>query len=57
MAEPQSSTSANGGGDRGGGRLRNALGGVLCAFVLLLIGVLAFSIRLFSVRSPRTATF
>ncbi|VAH63454.1 unnamed protein product [Triticum turgidum subsp. durum] len=33
----------------GGGRLRNALSGVLCAFTLLLIGVLAFSIRLFSV--------
>ena len=47
MPEPQSSTAA-GGGD---GRLRNAFGGVLCAFTLLLIGVLAFSIRLFSVRS------
>uniref|UniRef100_A0A453FEP4 dolichyl-diphosphooligosaccharide--protein glycotransferase n=1 Tax=Aegilops tauschii subsp. strangulata TaxID=200361 RepID=A0A453FEP4_AEGTS len=33
----------------GGGRLRNALSGMLCAFALLLIGVLAFSIRLFSV--------
>jgi hypothetical protein len=33
------------------GRLRNAFGGVLCAFTLILIGVLAFSIRLFSVRS------
>ena len=33
------------------GRLRNAFGGVLCALTLLLIGVLAFSIRLFSVRS------
>ncbi|KAM0879155.1 hypothetical protein ACQ4PT_034467 [Festuca glaucescens] len=31
------------------GRLRNAFGGVLCAFTLILIGVLAFSIRLFSV--------
>ncbi|KAL6845147.1 hypothetical protein ACP4OV_024642 [Aristida adscensionis] len=48
MAEPQSSTAAGGGGD-GGGRLRNAFGGVLCAIALLLIGVLAFSIRLFSV--------
>ncbi|CAM0954523.1 unnamed protein product [Alopecurus aequalis] len=31
------------------GRLRNAFGGVLCALTLILIGVLAFSIRLFSV--------
>ncbi|OEL31834.1 Dolichyl-diphosphooligosaccharide--protein glycosyltransferase subunit STT3A [Dichanthelium oligosanthes] len=45
MPEPQSSTAASG----GDGRLRNAFGGVLCAFTLLLIGVLAFSIRLFSV--------
>uniref|UniRef100_A0A0D3G9V5 dolichyl-diphosphooligosaccharide--protein glycotransferase n=2 Tax=Oryza TaxID=4527 RepID=A0A0D3G9V5_9ORYZ len=44
MAEPESSTAA-----AGGSRLRNACGGVLCAFTLLLIGVLAFSIRLFSV--------
>ncbi|GJM93161.1 hypothetical protein PR202_ga09691 [Eleusine coracana subsp. coracana] len=43
MAEPQSPTAVRGGG------LRNAFGGVLCAFALLLIGVLAFSIRLFSV--------
>ena len=34
-----------------------AFGRVLCAFTLLLIGVLAFSIRLFSVRSTRTAQF
>ncbi|XP_073006848.1 dolichyl-diphosphooligosaccharide--protein glycosyltransferase subunit STT3A [Typha latifolia] len=33
----------------GGGTLRNAFGGVLAVFILLLIGVLAFSIRLFSV--------
>ncbi|XP_072963740.1 dolichyl-diphosphooligosaccharide--protein glycosyltransferase subunit STT3A [Typha angustifolia] len=33
----------------GGGTLRNAFGGVLGVFILLLIGVLAFSIRLFSV--------
>jgi hypothetical protein len=33
------------------GRLRNAFGGVLCAFTLIFIGVLAFSIRIFSVRS------
>ncbi|KAK8453654.1 hypothetical protein SEVIR_5G318300v4 [Setaria viridis] len=45
MPEPQSSTAASG----GGGRLRDAFGGVLCTFTLLLIGVLAFSIRLFSV--------
>ncbi|KAL0917782.1 hypothetical protein M5K25_012870 [Dendrobium thyrsiflorum] len=32
-----------------GGTLRNAFGGVLGFFILLLIGVLAFSIRLFSV--------
>ncbi|GJN17697.1 hypothetical protein PR202_gb04787 [Eleusine coracana subsp. coracana] len=43
MAEPQSPTAVRGGG------LRNTIGGVLCAFALLLIGVLAFSIRLFSV--------
>ena len=53
MPEPLSSTAAGG----GGGRLRNAFGGVLCAFTLLLIGVIAFSIRLFSVRSTRTAQF
>ena len=47
MAEPEVSSAAAG----GGGRLRNAFGGVLCAFTLLLIGVVAFSIRLFSVRS------
>jgi dolichyl-diphosphooligosaccharide---protein glycosyltransferase len=47
MAEPEVSSAAA----AGGGKLRNALGGVLCAFTLLLIGVLAFSIRLFSVRS------
>ena len=46
MAEPEVSAAAG-----GGGRLRNAFGGVLCAFTLLLIGVVAFSIRLFSVRS------
>ncbi|NP_001346552.1 Dolichyl-diphosphooligosaccharide--protein glycosyltransferase subunit STT3A-like [Zea mays] len=45
MAEPEVSPAAAG----GGGRLRNAFGGVLCAFTLLLIGVVAFSIRLFSV--------
>ncbi|CAL4894475.1 unnamed protein product [Urochloa decumbens] len=45
MAEPEVSSAAA----SGGGRLRNAFGGVLCAFTLLLIGVLAFSIRLFSV--------
>ncbi|XP_078168175.1 staurosporin and temperature sensitive 3-like A isoform X1 [Carex rostrata] len=33
----------------GSGSLRNAFGGVLSVFILLLIGVLAFSIRLFSV--------
>ncbi|KAK1667139.1 hypothetical protein QYE76_055298 [Lolium multiflorum] len=44
MAEVESSTAAS-----GGDRLRKASGGVLCAFTLLLIGVLAFSIRLFSV--------
>ncbi|XP_020099020.1 dolichyl-diphosphooligosaccharide--protein glycosyltransferase subunit STT3A isoform X1 [Ananas comosus] len=33
----------------GGGALRNAFGGVLSIFILILIGVLAFSIRLFSV--------
>lgn len=32
--------------------LRHAFGNVLSLFILLLIGVLAFSIRLFSVRSP-----
>ncbi|KAG0459542.1 hypothetical protein HPP92_022670 [Vanilla planifolia] len=32
-----------------GSTLRNAFGGVLCFFILLLIGILAFSIRLFSV--------
>jgi hypothetical protein len=47
MAEPEVSSATAG----GGGRLRNAFGGVLCAFTLLLIGVVAFSIRLFSVRS------
>lgn len=47
MAEPEASSPAA----NGGGRLRNAFGGVLSAFTLLLIGVLAFSIRLFSVRS------
>jgi dolichyl-diphosphooligosaccharide---protein glycosyltransferase len=47
MAEPDVSYAAA----AGGGKLRNAFGGVLCAFTLLLIGVLAFSIRLFSVRS------
>jgi dolichyl-diphosphooligosaccharide---protein glycosyltransferase len=51
MADSQSSPPVRGSDD--GGRLRNAVGGVLCAFVLLLIGVLAFSIRLFSVRSSR----
>lgn len=35
----------------GSSSLRNAFGGVLSVFILLLIGVLAFSIRLFSVRS------
>ncbi|OEL17970.1 Dolichyl-diphosphooligosaccharide--protein glycosyltransferase subunit STT3A [Dichanthelium oligosanthes] len=45
MAAPEASSAAAG----GGGRLRNAFGGVICAFTLLLIGVLAFSIRLFSV--------
>nr|CAB3464694.1 unnamed protein product [Digitaria exilis] len=45
MAEPEASSAAA----NGGGRLRNAFGGVLSAFTLLLIGVLAFSIRLFSV--------
>ncbi|CAO2178296.1 unnamed protein product [Urochloa humidicola] len=45
MPELQYSPAASG----GTGRLRNAFGGVLCAFTLLLIGVLAFSIRLFSV--------
>ncbi|WVZ68859.1 hypothetical protein U9M48_017741, partial [Paspalum notatum var. saurae] len=45
MPQTQSSTAASG----GGGRLRDAFGGVLCAFTLLLIGLLAFSIRLFSV--------
>ncbi|XP_044977021.1 dolichyl-diphosphooligosaccharide--protein glycosyltransferase subunit STT3A-like isoform X2 [Hordeum vulgare subsp. vulgare] len=44
MTEPEAGSIA-----AGGGRLRNALGGALCAFALLLIGVLAFSIRLFSV--------
>ncbi|CAM0882749.1 unnamed protein product [Alopecurus aequalis] len=44
MAELEASTVAS-----GEGRLRKAFGGVLCAFTLLLIGVLAFSIRLFSV--------
>ncbi|ONK69757.1 uncharacterized protein A4U43_C05F26400 [Asparagus officinalis] len=34
---------------KGSGTLRNAFGGVLGFFILLLIGVLAFSIRLFSV--------
>ena len=47
MAEPEVSPAVA----SGGGRLRNAFGGVLCAFTLLLIGVVAFSIRLFSVRS------
>ena len=47
MAELEDSTAVSG----GGGPLRKAFGGVLCAFTLLLIGVLAFSIRLFSVRS------
>jgi hypothetical protein len=46
MAELEASTAAS-----DGDRLRKASGGVLCAFTLLLIGVLAFSIRLFSVRS------
>uniref|UniRef100_A0A804NDD2 dolichyl-diphosphooligosaccharide--protein glycotransferase n=1 Tax=Zea mays TaxID=4577 RepID=A0A804NDD2_MAIZE len=45
MPEPQSSVASSGSVDR----LRNAFGGVLCIFTLLLIGVLAFSIRLFSV--------
>ncbi|CAD6333178.1 unnamed protein product [Miscanthus lutarioriparius] len=45
MAEPEVSPAAAG----GGGQLRNVFGGVLCAFTLLLIGVVAFSIRLFSV--------
>jgi len=45
MPEPQSSVASSGSVDR----LRNAFGGVLCTFTLLLIGVLAFSIRLFSV--------
>ncbi|XP_051225977.1 dolichyl-diphosphooligosaccharide--protein glycosyltransferase subunit STT3A [Lolium perenne] len=44
MAEVEASTTAS-----GGDRLRKASAGVLCAFTLLLIGVLAFSIRLFSV--------
>ncbi|KAM0856205.1 hypothetical protein ACQ4PT_049269 [Festuca glaucescens] len=43
MAEVEASTAAS-----GGDRLRKASGGVLCAFTLLFIGVLAFSIRLFS---------
>lgn len=34
---------------KGSSNLRNAVGGVLAFFILLLIGVLAFSIRLFSV--------
>lgn len=46
MPEPQSSSVASSGSVD---RLRNAFGGVLCTFTLLLIGVLAFSIRLFSV--------
>ncbi|TVU35136.1 hypothetical protein EJB05_17007 [Eragrostis curvula] len=49
MAEPQQPTAVRGSGEGGGGQFRNAVGGVLCAFALLLIGVLAFSIRLFSV--------
>jgi dolichyl-diphosphooligosaccharide---protein glycosyltransferase len=53
MAEPEVSPAAAG----GGGRLRNAFGGVLCAFTLLLIGVVAFSIRLFSVRSVSPPSF
>jgi hypothetical protein len=47
MAEPEVSSAAA----AGGGKLRNAFGCVLCAFTRLLIGVLACSIRLFSVRS------
>ncbi|KAI5019454.1 hypothetical protein ZWY2020_044342 [Hordeum vulgare] len=46
MAEPVANAAAPAPAP---GRLRNAFGGVLCAFTLLLIGVLAFSIRLFSV--------
>ena len=38
---------------KGEGTLRKAFGGVLGFFILLLIGALAFSIRLFSV-SPAT---
>ncbi|CAA7397349.1 unnamed protein product [Spirodela intermedia] len=34
---------------KGAGALRNAFGNILCFFILLLIGVIAFSIRLFSV--------
>jgi dolichyl-diphosphooligosaccharide--protein glycosyltransferase len=45
MAEPEVSSAAA----AGGGKLRNAFGCVLCAFTRLLIGVLACSIRLFSV--------
>lgn len=37
--------------------LRHAFGNVLSFFILLLIGVLAFSIRLFSVRSLIIAFF
>uniref|UniRef100_A0ACD5VZF1 Uncharacterized protein n=1 Tax=Avena sativa TaxID=4498 RepID=A0ACD5VZF1_AVESA len=44
MAELEASTATS-----DGDRLRKASGGLLCAFTLLLIGVLAFSIRLFSV--------
>ncbi|KQK09704.1 dolichyl-diphosphooligosaccharide--protein glycosyltransferase subunit STT3A [Brachypodium distachyon] len=46
MAELEATVAASGGGSA---RLRKAFGGVLCAFTLLLIGILAFSIRLFSV--------
>ncbi|VAH21276.1 unnamed protein product [Triticum turgidum subsp. durum] len=46
MAEPVANAAAPAPAP---GRLRNAFGGVLCAFTLILIGVLAFSIRLFSV--------
>ncbi|RRT68849.1 hypothetical protein B296_00033685, partial [Ensete ventricosum] len=42
---------------KGEGTLRKAFGGVLGFFILLLIGALAFSIRLFSVRLDRIHVF